>query len=528
MKELKITVKTLYGFEDILEDELKELGYEKTEKLNRAVQIKGSWEDVYRLNYRCRLAISVLVEVASFYIQKEKDLYDEAKKIDWTSFFELEKTFAVKGAVFSNLFTHTQYPFLLVKDAIADVFREKFDARPNVNIKAPQVMFDVYIKEKSVKISLNTSGIPLFQRGYRQEVGEAPMNEVLAAGLLKLANWDKKSPLIDPMCGSGTLAIEAALLAADIPSMVERQHYAFKNFKSFDAQAWEKVQGEVNRRPVDLGFKIFASDIDAAMLQKAKRNSRMAPIGNMISFTVKDIFELEPPSEKGLLICNPPYGERMGEEDDMTEFYQKLGDAFKHSFVGYDCWVISSNVEAIKSVGLKPSKKIKVFNGNLECSFREFKVFEGSKKVQSKPKKDPESETEEKSTPIEKQVEPTSEKIVKEKTPKRENAVKRSNKDNEALSKSNETEKKAVPYKSNTYKYKPVEQEANDESETKESTEETETKENESNSVSSPKKEKETSVESNDETKSIKDDDSEENLSLKEKIARMKKYRSRD
>lgn len=520
MKDLKITVKTLYGFEDILQDELKELGYDKTEKLNRAVQVKGDWEDVYRLNYRCRLAISVLVEVASFYIQKEKDLYDEAKKIDWTSFFEMEKTFAVKGAVFSNLFTHTQYPFLLVKDAIADVFREKFDARPNVNIKAPQVMFDVYIKEKSVTVSLNTSGIPLFQRGYRQEVGEAPMNEVLAAGLLRLANWDKKSPLIDPMCGSGTLAIEAALLAADIPSMVERQHYAFKNFKSFDPEAWEKVQNEVNRRPVDLGFKIFASDIDAGMLQKAKRNSRMAPIGNMISFTLKDVFELEPPSEKGLLICNPPYGERMGEDEDISELYQKLGDAFKNSFVGYDCWVISSNMDAIKSVGLKASKKVKVFNGNLECSFREFKVFEGSKKIKKPSDNDGE---------VKEKAKPKQEDVVEEKPVKYEKPVERKQERPVDVEKKIEP----IPYKRGASKYKPVnpveaEELTRDDSK-KAQEEKPEVKQNAA-------EEKEVKQETSDQKEEIKKETpsekknttDDENLSLKEKIQKMKKYRSRE
>lgn len=379
MKDLVITVKTLYGFEELLKDELKELGYDKVELLNRAVQLNGGWEDVYRLNYRCRLAISVLVKVKSFTIHKEDDLYKEAKKIDWTSYFDVDKTFAVKGAVFSTMFTHTQYPFLLVKDAIADVFREKNDdKRPDVNLKSPQVMFDVYIKEKSVVISLNTSGVPLFQRGYRQEVGDAPMNEVLAAGILRMSGWDRKSTLIDPMCGSGTIAIEAALWAADIPAMIERSHFAFKNFKSFDAEAWEKVRSEGNQRPVKLGFDILASDIDGEMIKKARRNSRMAPIGNMVTWEVKDALELEAPDDKGILICNPPYGERMGEE--VEELYTSLGDLFKQSFLGYDCWVVSSNIDALKNIGLRPSKKIKVFNGNLECSLRQFEIFAGSKK----------------------------------------------------------------------------------------------------------------------------------------------------
>lgn len=380
MKNLIITIKTLFGLEGALKEEIIELGYTELEVLNRAVQLKGNWEDVYRLNYRCRIAISVLVEISSFRIHDEDDLYKKAKKIDWTSYFDISKTFAVKGAVFSTLFKHSQFPMLLVKDAIVDVFRDQYGERPNVNTKAPQVMFDVYIKDRNVTVSLNTSGLPLFQRGWRQETGEAPMNEVLAAGILRLSGWDRKSTLIDPMCGAGTIAIEAALWAADIPSMIERTHYAFKNFKSYDESAWEKVQNEGNKRPVDLGFDILAYDIDGEMLLKAKRNSKVAPIGNMITFERKDALKLNAPDAKGTLICNPPYEERMGENTE--ELYEGLGNLFKHSFVGYSCWIISSNMEALKQVGLRPSKRIKVFNGNLECSLRKYEIFEGTIKEQ--------------------------------------------------------------------------------------------------------------------------------------------------
>lgn len=379
MNDLTITVKTLFGFEDILKEEVAALGFENIEKLNRAVQLKGTWEDVYTLNFKLRLAIAVLVELKSFRIKDEKDLYEKSKSINWTDYFDVDKTFAVKGAVFSTLFTHTAYPYLVVKDAIADTFREKYDKRPDVNLKAPQVLFDVYIKEKAVTISLNTSGQPLFMRGYRQETGEAPMNEVLAAGLLKLSGWDQKSTLIDPMCGSGTLVMEAALLAADIPSMIERQHYAFKNFKTYDEAAWLAIYDNANRRPKKIDFSIIASDHDAEVLQKAKRNSRYAPIGNMVQYELKAFADLEKTAEKGTLICNPPYGERMG--SDIEELYSELGDFFKQKMTGFDCWVVSSNMEAIKFIGLKPDKKIKVFNGSLECSFRKFSIFEGTKKT---------------------------------------------------------------------------------------------------------------------------------------------------
>lgn len=379
MEQLTITVKTLFGLEEVLQDEVRELGYDNVKLLNRAVQIEGSWKDVYRLNFYCRIAIAVLVKVSEFSIKDEKDLYAKAKDIDWTNYFEGNKTFAVKGAVFSKLFQNTMYPYLVVKDAIVDVFRENTGERPNVNVASPQVLFDVYIQERNVTISLNTSGVPLFQRGYRQETGEAPINEVLAAGLIRLSGWDRKSTFIDPMCGAGTIAIEAALMAANIPAMIEREHYAFKNFKSYDAEAWSEIYNAANNRPIPLDFPIIASDKDAAMVQKAKRNARIAPIGKMITFGVNDFSEVSSTTKRGTLICNPPYGERIG--DEVEELYEQLGDFFKQNMIGFNCWIISSNLDAIKFVGLKPKRKIKVFNGSLECSFRLFEIFEGTKKV---------------------------------------------------------------------------------------------------------------------------------------------------
>lgn len=378
MKELTITVKTLYGFEAILSDELNELGYQDVEKANRSVQLKGQWKDVYRINYLSRLSIAVLVEIEQFYIHQEDDLYKNAKKVDWPSYFDVDKTFSVKGAVFSNFFNHTNYPLLVVKDAIVDTFRDKVGERPNVELKSPQVAIDVYISDKKVILSLNTSGVPLFQRGYRQQTGEAPINEVLAAGLLRLSGWDRKSTLVDPMCGSGTIAIEAALWAANIPAMIERSHFAFKNFSSFDVKSWEEVRTEGNDRPIQLDFPIIASDADAGMVRKAQRNARVAPIGKMIEFKTIDFMDLDPPAGPGTLIMNPPYGERIGEE--IVGLYESIGDTFKQKYAGYNCWLVSSNIDAIKRVGLKPNEKIKVFNGSLECSFRKFEVFEGSLK----------------------------------------------------------------------------------------------------------------------------------------------------
>lgn len=378
MEQLTITIKTIFGVEEVLKEELNELGYNEVTVLNRAVQIQGTMSDVYYLNLHLRCAMSVLVEVKKFKIRDEQDLFKQCMKIDWTSYFDISKTFAVKGAIQSTLFTHTKFPFLLVKDAIVDTFRDKLGERPNVNIKTPQVVFDLYIKESQVTISLNTSGAPLYQRGYRTEVGEAPLNEVTAAALIRLSKWDRKSTFMDPFCGSGTLLIEAALLASGIPSNIDRQHYAFKNFIGFDSAMWEKIQSEAIKTCKGFDFEILGSDVDSDMMMMAKRNLRGLPIGRFVNVTSNAFQDVKKPSDHGTIVCNPPYGERMG--DGIEEMYQELGDWFKNELKGWNCWVISSNEEGFKSVGLKPTTKVKLFNGDLECSFREFRIFDGFRK----------------------------------------------------------------------------------------------------------------------------------------------------
>lgn len=378
MEKIKITLKTFFGLENVLKEELAELGYTNVEIQNRAVQLEGNWKDVYFLNLHVSCAINVLVELKKFRINEEKDLYKECMKIKWNKLFDESKTFAIRGSVHSRIFSHSQYPFLLVKDAIVDTFSNEENKRPDVNTKSPQVAFDLYIKENFVTISLNTSGVPLFQRGYRTETGDAPLNEVLAAGMIRLSGWNRKSTFVDPFCGSGTLLIEAAFLAAGIPSNIERQHYAFKNFKNFDATLWDEVYNSANKRCNELDFEILGSDKDPEMIVKARRNLRGLPILKLISFKTASFDELTQPEKGGVLICNPPYGERIG--DRVEEMYGHLGDWFKKEMKGFDCWVISSNEEALKNIGLKPDKKIKLFNGDLECSFRKFRIFEGSRK----------------------------------------------------------------------------------------------------------------------------------------------------
>src|SRR6218665_211589 len=378
---ITIVVKTFFGMEQVLKEELNELGYSEIEVLNRAVRFKGTWDDIYKLNLWLRCGLSVLVELGTFTINSEEDLYHKAKSIAWNNLFDVRKTFAVRGAVNSTIFRHSQYPFLLVKDAIVDVFREKSGDRPNVETRSPQLVIDLYVREKEVVISLNTSGAPLFQRGYRESTGDAPLNEVVAAGLIRMSRWDKKSTFFDPFCGSGTLLIEAALYALNIPSGIERTHYAFKNLKNFDAGKWEEMHNGAQKVVREMPVNIVGGDIDSQMVLKAKRNLRGFSFGRFIEIKTAPFDEVAIPEGPGVLITNPPYGERM--EVDTQEMYSGIGNTFKHKLQGFDCWVISSSETGFKSIGLKPDTKFRLYNGDLECSFRKFTIYDGTKKFRS-------------------------------------------------------------------------------------------------------------------------------------------------
>lgn len=379
MTDLKITIKTQFGLEEVLKQEIEDLGYTDVKILNRAVQLIGDWKTVYDLNLNCRVAISVLVELDHFRIREEKDIYKHAKRIDWTKYFDISKTFAVKGAVNSSLFNHSQFPFLVVKDAIADSFRERYDERPDVDLKHPNIVIDVYVREKEVTLSINTSGLPLFQRGYRSSTGDAPLNEVVAAGLLRLSGWDKKSTFVDPFCGSGTLVIEAALMAANIPALIKRESFAFMHMKDFNATTWKEILGKANKNAVDLGLKIYGSDEDGEVIVKARRNAGVLPIASMVDFSVGKFQKTHVEENKGALVTNPPYGERMGE--NVEALYEELGDWFKSEMKGFSCWVISSSEEGFKHLGLRPDKRLTLYNGSLKCSFRKYEIYDGSKRA---------------------------------------------------------------------------------------------------------------------------------------------------
>lgn len=376
-KELTLTVKCFFGFEATITEELNELGYHKITKLNRAVQLTGNWEDVYYLNLHLRCAISILVEITTFKIKSEQDLYNQAMKIKWSNFFDVDKTIAVRGAIFTEIYTSTHYPNLLLKDAIVDHFRDIDGNRPDVELKRPQVMLDLYINGNEATVSVNTSGNPLFQRGYRTTTGEAPINEVVAASLIRMSGWDRKTTFIDPFCGSGTFLIEAALLASGVPSNIERQHYAFKNFKNYDEELWEKTYSEATRIVKSLPCEIIGSDIMDEMVLKTRRNLRTFSFGRFVKVNAQPFNEVSSIDEPVFILTNPPYDERM--DADVEELYQAIGTWLKHDVKQGLACIISSSEVGLKSIGLKPSRKVKVYNGNLDCSFRFYELFEGKR-----------------------------------------------------------------------------------------------------------------------------------------------------
>ncbi|UKN01956.1 THUMP domain-containing protein [Paracrocinitomix mangrovi] len=374
---MKLVAKTFFGLEEVLADELKQLGAKDIEVGNRVVTYEGNKELMYKSNLWLRTAISILIPIESFKFKNEHDFKKKLSNLNFNKYMAVNKTFAVKGAVNSKEFSYTKYPMLLLKDAIVDFFNDKYGQRPSVDQKSPNILFDLHISENNCTISLNSSGAPLFQRGYRKSTGEAPLNEALAAGLIMISGWDQKSNFIDVFCGSGTLPIEAALIANGIPPQIARKQYSFMYWPDFDQQLWNQVLKSAPAVPKrDLDFKIIGSDTDPEVVKMARNNIKALPLGKTISFEIKDFKDFEAP-EDGTLIINPPYGERLN-DDSVFDLYKEIGDYFKNKLPGYNCWVLSSNMDAFKSLELKPSSKIRIYNANLSCDFRKYQIFKGS------------------------------------------------------------------------------------------------------------------------------------------------------
>lgn len=375
---LKFTAKTLFGFEQLLANELEQIGAQNIELLNRAVSFEGDTELMYRANLCCRTALRILIPIATFQAHNEKHLYDQVKKIDWNQYLSLTTTFAIDAATNSERFTHSKFASLKVKDAIADWYRDKYDRRPNVDPRDPDVQLNLHISDLQVTISLDSSGENLGKRGYRQESNDAPMSEVLAAGMLMLAGYEGQLPIMDAMTGSGTLAIEAALIASNSAPGIGRT-FCFQKWKDYDEELYKKIEVELAQARVIPKHEIFASDIERFAISIAGRNATRAGVNDYLTFKRQDFTFSEPHLEKALIVINPPYGERLEDMDSALELYHNIGSRLKHHFPGHTVWIISSNNKAMKRIGLKPDHRYKLYNGSLECSLNGYTLFEGKR-----------------------------------------------------------------------------------------------------------------------------------------------------
>ena len=363
----------MYGFEDILADEVKELGGANIQKITRGVTCEGNPEFLYKANLLLRTASKILVPIHTFHAGNEKQLYDQMMAFDWSNFLDVDQTFAIDHVVFSELFRHSKFVALKAKDAIVDQYRNKYRRRPSINTDNPDVQFNIHCAKDYFTISLDSSGEPLNQRGYREKGHQAPMNEVLAAGMLKLAGWKKDVPLVDPMCGSGTLLIEAAMMALKMPPGLKRKNFGFKTWPEFSPMLWNRIRIEEESKMRKPSIDLVGLDINPDAVTIARKSLGKIGLRREIKIREMDFRDYKPIAEDGMIITNPPYGERIG--TGIEEFYETIGDSFKQHFKGYDAWLISSNKKALKKIGLKYEERYTLFNGPLECDFCHYKLY---------------------------------------------------------------------------------------------------------------------------------------------------------
>lgn len=379
IENIQIQIKTFFGLEPVLAEEIKKLGGRNVELKNRAVNCEGDLGFLYKINYSARTALKILVPILDFKAYNETKYYDKLFKFEWDEFMDVDQTFAIDSTVNSERFSHSQFMTFKMKDAIIDYFQNKYGKRPNIETRSPDIKFHLHIDRELVTISLDSSGDALFKRGYRREQGEAPINEVLASGMLQLAGWDGKGNFLDPMCGSGTLLIEAAMIAMDLPAQIFRKRFAFQNWKNYDADLFATIKQHRVDRIREFHGKIVGYDIDGRMLDAARTNVESAEMEDVIEIRREDFFNTKKDLFPLLMVFNPPYDERISINDD--DFYKKIGDTFKTHYPNTLAWLISSDLEAVKKIGLRPSRKIKLFNGKLETRFLQYEMYEGTKKV---------------------------------------------------------------------------------------------------------------------------------------------------
>ena len=375
METYEMIAKTFQGLEEVLAQELTALGANDVQIGRRMVSFTGDKEMMYRANFALRTAIRVLKPIKHFEAKDADEVYEQVKAIPWEDYLDTNRSFAVDAVVYSEEFRHSMFVSYRVKDAIVDYFREKTGKRPNVRINKPDILLNIHIAQTTCTLSLDSSGESLHRRGYRQEAVEAPLNEVLAAGMLLLTGWHGECDLIDPMCGSGTIPIEAALIARNIAPGVFRQGYAFEKWPDFDADLFETIYNDDSQeRPFN--HKIYAYDNSPKAIAIAARNIKAAGVAKDITLKQQPFQQFEKPAQRAIIVTNPPYGERIS-ANDLLGLYAMIGERLKHEFTGNTAWILSYREECFEQIGLKPSTRIPLYNGALECEFRKYEIFEG-------------------------------------------------------------------------------------------------------------------------------------------------------
>jgi 23S rRNA (guanine2445-N2)-methyltransferase len=379
MEAKKYIAKTSFGLEDILAKELEEIGASDLNKYKRAVEFKASEKLLYKANLSLRTCLRILKPLHNFSAVNSDQLYKKTRQFDWNSLIAPDETIAIDGVTNSEYFTHSKYAALKVKDAIVDQIRDKKGKRPNVELKNPTYRLNVHIERDKCSILLDSSGDSLHKRGYRIHGGIAPLNEVLAAGMILLSEWDLNSNFVDPMCGSGTILIEAVLMMKNIAPNINREHFGFMNWKSFDKGLFVEAKNELISMQRDCTQTVIGNDISSDTIDIAKTNAKAANVLDDIKFIEGDFRTINHLLEDGIIITNPPYDERI-KQTNINNFYKDFGDTLKNNFTGFDAWVLSSNNEALKHLGLRTSRRLHLYNGPLETRFHNYKMYKGSKK----------------------------------------------------------------------------------------------------------------------------------------------------
>ena len=378
-QEFELIAKTFMGLENVLAQELTQLGANNIQIGRRMVAFTGNQEMMYRANFQLRTAIRILKPIAHFKAHSAEDMYDEVRKIDWSQYIEQGKTFSVDSVVYSEEFRNSRFVTYKVKDAIVDQFREATGTRPNISVSNPDIRLNIHIAEDQATLSLDSSGESLHRRGYRQESVEAPLNEVLAAGMILMSGWKADTDFIDPMCGSGTLLIEAALIARNINPGVFRKAFAFEKWPDFNQELFDTIYNDDSQER-DFTHHIYGYDVDMKAVNTARLNVKAAGLSQTITVEQQDFKDFKKPAEKSIIMTNPPYGERIS-TPDLLGTYKMIGERLKHEFGGNEAWILSYREECFEQIGLKPSIKIPLYNGSLECEFRKYALFDGKMKT---------------------------------------------------------------------------------------------------------------------------------------------------